>query len=458
MEKNNISKKKKKKYNKKFLTIILVLSVCLITLGLLGSYFLSNRDVNDGMFNATTDNGKTTNNGRIKCSVSGCQSCSSNNYCSTCKSGYIITSGKCVKGNEYVIEYSCNGGSNPPSYQKVTLNKEYTLNENTCVRNGYYFEGWTDPTGKTWGNETYGKWNLTNGESGITKNRLVLKAKWTAKTAIKNDGKLRIYFLSMKRYDQYLIVANGKTIFIDGGYETKDDCGPNAVQFMKKLGVTKIDALIGSHMHNNHIDAHKYIIKNMTVKHVYYPVDPNTCGTDKTCKGRGSADPTELAKLIKQYKIPMTILKVAKNVKIEGITFDIIGPQTLVTYKTDPDNINSLNMILKFGKNKFYFSGDGIQEDAILKKYSKDELKVDVLKYPHHGQFNLSPEFLEAVDPDYIVIPHTRNLLSEYLNSKSRKVLNISDPEYLILGKNKYGNVLMISDGTNLTVNKHFNP
>lgn len=449
MKKVNKVQNKREAKHKRILIIMLAVTIILIAIGVTVNYLNEKNTTLGGGFNASV--------GGIKCSVSGCQSCSSNNYCSTCKSGYLLTAGKCVKSNEYIIEYNCNGGSNPPSYQKITLNKEYTLNGNTCVRNGYYFEGWTDPTGKTWGNETYGKkWTLTNGESGITDNRLVLKAKWTAKSAIKNDGKLRIYFLSMKRYDQYVIMANGKTIFIDGGYETKDNCGPNAVDFMKKLGITQIDALIGSHMHNNHIDAHKYIIKNMTVKHVYYPVDPNTCGANKTCMGSGSADPTELANLIEKYKIPMTILTLGKNVKIAGITFDIIGPQTIEKNKSD--NVNSLNMILKFGKNKFFFSGDGIQENAILRKYSKEELKVDVLKYPHHGQAKLSAEFLEAVAPDYIVIPHTRNVISKYLGYKEKRVIKSLDSEYLVLGKEKYGNVLMISDGTNLTVNKKFVP
>ena len=73
-------------------------------------------------------------------------------------------------------------------------------------------------------------------------------------------GTLKIYYFGYGRYDSYLIQGNNTTIFIDGGTEYG---GSYSLNLIKKLGVNKIDALIGSHLDNNHVDAHKYLIKNL---------------------------------------------------------------------------------------------------------------------------------------------------------------------------------------------------
>ena len=270
---------------------------------------------------------------------------------------------------------------------------------------------------------------------------------------ITDSGTLKIYYIYQKRIDAYLIIANDTILFIDGGYTSN---GKEELEFIKKLGITRIDGLIGSHTDNNHIDAHKVFINNIDVGHVYYGVDINTCVNDKICKGGNTADPSELANLINSKNIPMTVLTPGENIKIGNITFDIVGPQEIVTTKTKsyPDNYNSLNMILKFGNNKFYFSGDGIQENLILEKYGKDVLDVDVFKYPHHGQNSISNEFMDALSPKYVIVPHSD---SNYPENRIKQYLrNNFDTDIMVLGNTK--SVLMESDGNEITVTKQFVP
>ena len=271
-----------------------------------------------------------------------------------------------------------------------------------------------------------------------------------------DSGTLKIYFLAYGRYDSYLIVGNGSTIFIDGGYEYG---GTLSVKFMKQLGIKKIDALIGSHLDNNHVDAHKKIIKELEVVHVYYNDDPNTCIQNKTCKGGNSANPTELAKLIKDNNIPLTVLTPGNNIKIGNLIFDCVGPQTIYTTKEHyySDNYNSLNLILKFGNNKFYFSGDGIQEDEILAKYDKKTLDVDLFKYPHHGQQVsgeklLSVDFVKILSPKYVMIPAKSNNLERNMKDALKEM----GAEVILTGTG--GNTLVESDGNNIKVVRNFSP
>ena len=257
-----------------------------------------------------------------------------------------------------------------------------------------------------------------------------------------DSGKLKIYYLGLGRYDGFLILGNNTTLFIDGGYVSQ---GKKAIEFIKSLGITRIDGLIGSHMHNNHIDAHKEFIKQLSVGRVYYGENPGECQSKKTCI-KGESDPDELMNLINSNNIPMTILTVGNNVKIGNLTFDIVAPEKFVTSGKYPENYNSLNMILKFGNNKFYFSGDYVGGSDILKKYDASTLDVDIFKWPHHGQMDVSNKFLDVLTPSYIIVPNSS------IASQAQNGINHTKAKGYATGTDGY--ILAESDGNTLTVNK----
>lgn len=264
-----------------------------------------------------------------------------------------------------------------------------------------------------------------------------------------DNGTLKIYFISNKRKDAILIVGNDSVLFIDGGYSYD---GKVALNFIKKLGIKKIDGLVGSHLDKDHVEAHQYIINNFDVGRVYYSVDPSTCLSNKRCEG-GDEDPTKLANLIKSKNIPMTILTTGLNAKVENITFDIVGPLSIGTN----NNYNSLNMILKFGNNKFYFSGDYIQEDLILNKYTSATLKVDVFKYPHHGENIVSEKFIDVIRPKYVMVPgFNKDRMKGKVNFD--KFSAIGSQVLLYGNASTVGNVLIESDGNNIKVTQKFEP
>ena len=109
-----------------------------------------------------------------------------------------------------------------------------------------------------------------------------------------DSGILKIYYLGIGRYDGILITGNDTTLFIDGGYVSH---GKKEIEFIKSLGITKIDGLIGSHLHNNHIDAHKEFIKELDIKRVYYGENPGECLSNKTCV-KSDTTPDELMNLL----------------------------------------------------------------------------------------------------------------------------------------------------------------
>ena len=269
----------------------------------------------------------------------------------------------------------------------------------------------------------------------------------------KKIEKLKIYYLSIGRYDGFLIQGNGTTAFIDGGYPSE---GKKCIEFLKEMGVTKIDALIGSHLHNNHIDAHKKIIDAFEIGHAYYNDDPGTCKKRRTCS-EDAASPSALNKKLNEKGIPITILTPGFNVKIGNLVFDILQPMSL----HDSPNGNSLHMILKYGNQKFYFTGDGCSRvvDEVYNTYDHSVFSnISIYKHPHHGECELPEDYINVMSPKYVIVPSTKKAKAEHAYDKVGSTVyelgrKLVDTKNIIgAGDSLRGYVLAETDGYSLQV------
>ena len=88
-----------------------------------------------------------------------------------------------TKLNVYTITYNANGGSGSVMENTVVKSGDVTaIKNNTYVRQGYTFAGWTTKSdgtddGYKWTGWS-GTWNFTNGQNGIVNNKLTLYAMW----------------------------------------------------------------------------------------------------------------------------------------------------------------------------------------------------------------------------------------------------------------------------------------
>ena len=103
-------------------------------------------------------------------------------------------------------------------------------------------------------------------------------------------------------------------------------------------------------------------------------------------QGEKSEQYEEFLSIVKEKSIPVVVVKkgdikdIEKDVKISILfpSYDLITENVL--------NNNSLVAKLEYKDFKMLFTGDieEVAEKKLLKMYSCDELKVDVLKVPHH--------------------------------------------------------------------------
>lgn len=212
------------------------------------------------------------------------------------------------------------------------------------------------------------------------------------------DRKLRVSFLYVRQGDCTLLeTPDGSTILIDCGTKefTYNSGESTILPYLKRRGIEKIDLLILTHPHNDHIGGIEPILKNFTVKKILF---------------NGSNEENRLTeimdKLIIENKIPVE--KISGGDFIEGygnLKLYFLNPPPNDTLQTS-EHTKSIVMKLKYRNSEFLFLSDLSTggEEMILDTYGSF-LKSDVLKVSHHGSKNASSiPFILACRPECAVI------------------------------------------------------
>lgn len=199
---------------------------------------------------------------------------------------------------------------------------------------------------------------------------------------------LEIWFPQMTDCDAAVIRLDGKTWVLDCATEKY---GERLVTLLDALGTERIEAVYNSHPHHDHTNgfhqlAEKYDIGELAV---CFPQDYNEVMT--------AAVATAGAK-----KIPVTAYTSGDVLPLGDASLEVY-----MTGRTDWNlNNQSAMMWLRFGDATMLFTADLEQkaQKYIAQTLPEGSLKVDVMKYPHHGLEKLSRYFVDAVDPLFSVV------------------------------------------------------
>lgn len=245
------------------------------------------------------------------------------------------------------------------------------------------------------------------------------------------SGDLEVYYFDVGQADSALIINKDKVMMIDCG---NNEDGEYLVDELNDLGIEKIDYLIGTHPHEDHIGGMDDIINNFDIGIIYMPdvIHPTNYYTD--------------------------ILEAAdkNNVSIEtpkiGDSFDLSDALIDILYlNNDVTNLNDDSIILKitYGENKFLFMGDASK--LVEKEIINDDISADVLKVGHHGsRESSSNSFLDKVGGGYAII--SVGVDNKYGHPTKSVLNNLKKYDYEILRTDVIGTIKIISDGKNIKV------
>lgn len=233
----------------------------------------------------------------------------------------------------------------------------------------------------------------------------------------------------------FLQTPDGFNIMIDSGIPATSS---QLEEYMKRLGVTRIDYAINTHPHYDHMGGYTSLLKTKEIGGFYMPNIAHTTDTYRT-----------VMDLIKQHEIPLHHLEDGDRLQIgEHVEIELLNPEKGTSpdkfedWSTESINNQSLVMKLHYGDNTFLFAGDLYKSGEYdLAERHADQLKAVMVHAPHHGdKTSSSPQFVKAASADIAVL--SANIFQN-LDIKQRYEKNGA----LVAATALHGNILLVSDG-----------
>lgn len=201
---------------------------------------------------------------------------------------------------------------------------------------------------------------------------------------INNQNNLHVYYIDVGQADSVLIVNQNQSALIDAG---NNEDGENVVNFIKSKGITKLDYVIGTHPHEDHIGGLDNVINNIDIDKIYLPnIQTNT----KTYE--------DVLQAIQRKNQKINSFNKGDKFTIGNANLEVMTDSIL-----DKNNLNlSSNIIrMEFNGTSFLFTGDAEEENEKTIKWPQ----TDILKVGHHGSTtSTSQNFLNQLKPKYAII------------------------------------------------------
>lgn len=254
---------------------------------------------------------------------------------------------------------------------------------------------------------------------------------------------LKLTFLDVGQGDSILVEFPGrKKMLVDGGGVPDDsfDIGEHVVSpFLWSKGIKKIDYLVLTHAHPDHMNGLKAVARNFKIGRYWEAFSPLQSPPYEELKN--SLDDSVLKK-----RVFRGFSQQEGDVRIEAI-----HPEEEMPLVREASNDESLVLRLSIGETAFLLAADiGVEaEDEILA--ANLNAQSQVLKSPHHGSKSSSSKaFLEKVRPQIVVVsagrgnfygvPH-QEVLGRYQNTGAR-----------ILRTDEDGAVEISADGKSIVI------
>ena len=239
------------------------------------------------------------------------------------------------------------------------------------------------------------------------------------------NGKLTVYFLDVGQGDSaFIVFPRGKTMLVDGGGEIRFDRGerdPAAAdwpkpqpdgadsgftdqafsigeavvsRFIWSLGRTRVDYVLATHAHADHIGGLVDVVRNLDVGQAVIGHAPTSDGEFERFR-----------EAVARRNVPLSTLKSGEHFEIDGVGIDVLWPPPAQGSPVTSGNDDSIVLRLVYGSISILLAGDIERnaEDSLIA--SGVNLQTDVLKVPHHGSRTSSTEaFVDAANPRYAVI------------------------------------------------------
>lgn len=248
-----------------------------------------------------------------------------------------------------------------------------------------------------------------------------------------NNDLLKVHYLDVVQGDSIFVeLPNNETMLIDAAESYQSE---NIINYLKNLNYQKIDYVIGTHPHTDHIGGLKDIINTFEIGKIYMP---KVVSTTKTYES--------LLMAIKDKNLKINTAKAGTSIiDTDALKINILAPNNS-TY-TELNNYSVVTKIT-YGTTKFLFMGDA---EKLSENEIKENVTADVIKIGHHGSNTSSSiDFIKKVNAKYGII--SVGLNNKYNLPKEETITNWENSGTKIYLTSTNGTIRASSDGTNIKI------
>jgi len=246
------------------------------------------------------------------------------------------------------------------------------------------------------------------------------------------QGEIFVHFIDVGQGNATLIQSRDHAVLIDGG---EPRYGQQILAYLRNAGVQRLDYVVATHPHSDHIGGLIHVLGNLDVGRVAMPdATHNTVAFENFLAA------------IENHDIPVTFPAAGGRLSAGFIQLDVLAPTA--GSHTDLNNA-SIVLRMEHGYTSFLFTGDAESVSEQRMVNNGLPLQSMVLLVGHHGSRTSTTQvFLDAVDPMVAVISAGANNIHGHPHRDVVDRLNAAGIR--ILRTDERGHILFTTDGNNL--------
>jgi competence protein ComEC len=162
---------------------------------------------------------------------------------------------------------------------------------------------------------------------------------------------------------------------------------------LSALGIRRLDLLIASHPHADHIIGLPAVLARYPVGVALEPGCPD-----------GSPIRADLLRAFRDEGTTVEHPRAGASFAVADLRIDVLSPSRCYHGTESDANNDAIVVMLSWREDTILFATEPEEPAQQTMLESGARLQADVLKVPHHGAATSLPEFFEAVDPQLAVV------------------------------------------------------